>query len=89
MEKRKSNVIPGTVLSTQNGHLLVSSGVVSLDSILGESIFFSLCSHFNLISLSLINKRCEFELILQLLGGGLPVGTVVLLGKYPEVFEAK
>lgn len=35
MEKKKSNLIPGTVLSTQNGHLLISSGIASLDSLLG------------------------------------------------------
>ncbi|KAF7270339.1 elongator complex protein 4 isoform X2 [Rhynchophorus ferrugineus] len=35
MEKGKSESIPGTIISTQNGHLLVSSGIASLDVVLG------------------------------------------------------
>ncbi|XP_050298855.1 elongator complex protein 4 [Anthonomus grandis grandis] len=35
MEKKKDNLIPGTVLSTSNGQLMVSSGVASLDHLLG------------------------------------------------------
>ncbi|KAJ8911957.1 hypothetical protein NQ315_012768 [Exocentrus adspersus] len=46
MEKNIQKSIPGTTFSTQNGQLLTSSGVPSLDS---------------------------------LLGGGLPIGTVVLI----------
>ncbi|KAJ8929917.1 hypothetical protein NQ314_017351, partial [Rhamnusium bicolor] len=57
MEKKVQRNIPGTTLSTQNGQLLISSGVPSLDS---------------------------------LLGGGLPVGTVVLIeedfhGSYSKI----
>lgn len=36
MEKGKSENIPGTIISTQNGHLLVSSGIASLDIVLGQ-----------------------------------------------------
>jgi len=38
MEKKKPNSIPGTVLSAQNGHLLISSGIASLDSLLGGGL---------------------------------------------------
>lgn len=40
MDRKKSNSIPGTVLSAQDGHLLTSSGVVSLDPLLGRLGFF-------------------------------------------------
>ncbi|KAG5875843.1 hypothetical protein JTB14_012963 [Gonioctena quinquepunctata] len=57
MEKKSQRTIPGTSFSTQHGHLLVSSGIQSLDS---------------------------------LLGGGIPVGTVVLIeedfhGSYSKI----
>ncbi|CAG9765522.1 unnamed protein product [Ceutorhynchus assimilis] len=38
MEKKKGNSIPGSVLSSQNGLLLVSSGLLSLDPLLGDGI---------------------------------------------------
>ncbi|XP_066150945.1 elongator complex protein 4 isoform X1 [Euwallacea fornicatus] len=38
MERKKSNAIPGTVFSTQNGHLLISSGVISLDTLLAGGL---------------------------------------------------
>ncbi|CAH1111117.1 unnamed protein product [Psylliodes chrysocephalus] len=57
MEKKTFKSIPGTAYSSQNGHLLVSSGIPSLDT---------------------------------LLGGGIPVGTVVLIeedfhGSYSKI----
>ncbi|CAH1119145.1 unnamed protein product [Phaedon cochleariae] len=57
MEKKSHKVIPGTTYSAQNGHLLISSGIPSLDN---------------------------------LLGGGIPVGTVVLIeedfhGSYSKI----
>ncbi|CAH1285118.1 unnamed protein product [Diabrotica balteata] len=57
MEKKTLKSIPGTAYSSQNGHLLVSSGIPSLDT---------------------------------LLGGGIPVGTVVLIeedfhGSYSKI----
>ncbi|XP_030767581.1 elongator complex protein 4 [Sitophilus oryzae] len=38
MEKGKLYSIPGTVISTQHGHLLVSSGIDSLDTVLGGGL---------------------------------------------------
>ncbi|XP_060524375.1 elongator complex protein 4 [Cylas formicarius] len=38
MDKKKFEQIPGTVPSTQNGHLLISSGISSLDSLLGGGL---------------------------------------------------
>nr|XP_023030181.1 elongator complex protein 4 [Leptinotarsa decemlineata] len=57
MEKKSQKIIQGASFSTQNGHLLVSSGIQSLDT---------------------------------LLGGGIPVGTVVLIeedfhGSYSKI----
>lgn len=37
MEKKSSKSIPGTIVNSQNGHLMISSGIASLDTLLGKS----------------------------------------------------
>ncbi|KAL1506821.1 hypothetical protein ABEB36_006111 [Hypothenemus hampei] len=66
MEKRNNNLLPGTILSTHNGRLLISSGVTSLDSLLGTYITISLQFPFKLGTYIIS-------------GGGIPVGSVVLV----------
>lgn len=46
MEKKSYENIPGTTFSTQNGHLLTSSGVQSLDSLLGKTGLIAFFVHF-------------------------------------------
>lgn len=37
MEKKSSKNIPGTIVNSQNGHLMISSGIASLDTLLGRN----------------------------------------------------
>lgn len=67
MEKKINKYIPGTIENSQNGHLMISSGIGSLDTLLGN--------YLRLLEFLCSKKKINF------LGGGIPVGTVVLIGE--------
>lgn len=66
LKPRSTFEIPGTKFSMKNSQMFVSSGVSSVDELIGK---VRLCS---------VNV---FIIFLLLIGGGLPVGTVTLLGE--------
>lgn len=69
MEKKSNKTIPGTIVNSQNGHLMISSGIGSLDTLLGN--------YLRLLQGFLCSKKN-----VCISGGGIPVGTVVLIGEY-------
>ena len=71
--KSKIPSIPGTKPSIQNAQLLISTGIPSLDFMIGLSSYpyVTRCFLFKLLKI--------FWLFVT--GGGLPIGSILLIGK--------
>jgi hypothetical protein len=72
ISQRKNLKLKGTKTSVAKNQILISTGIVSLDAVLGKSIKFQ-CYFFIFIYIYYIN--------LNISDGGIPIGTVTLVGK--------
>lgn len=77
LAKSKIPSIPGTKPSIQNAQLLISTGVPSLDHVIGlyHLLLFEVSLRISLLPKISYVYRVNFT------GGGLPVGTIILVGK--------
>lgn len=72
ISQRKGLKLKGTKTSVTKNQILVSTGIVSLDAVLGNYRYY-------LFYLILIFLYIHSSLFLD---GGIPIGTVVLVGTY-------
>lgn len=69
ISQRKNLKLKGTKTSVAKNQILISTGIVSLDAVLGKETQYQ-CYSFKLTIISLIFPD-----------GGIPIGTVTLVGK--------
>jgi len=71
ISQRKSLKLKGTKTSVIKNQILISTGIVSLDAVLGKYVF-----NINIPKCSLVLTICSS----LFLDGGIPIGTVALVG---------
>jgi len=73
ISQRKSLKLKGTKTSVTKNQILISTGIVSLDAVLGNYMFnINIPIHLFVLIIS----------ISLFLDGGIPIGTVTLIGMY-------